>query len=103
MNNNPTFSIIVATFNSGKVLENCLNSIFCQTEKDYEVIVIDGASTDETLGILQNANARKENFFSSEKDSGISLLLIKVFINPKVNGYIYWVRTMNTIKMFCER
>ena len=78
MNNNPTFSIIVATFNSGKVLENCLNSIFCQTEKDYEVIVIDGASTDETLGILQNANARKENFFfSSEKDSGIYSALNK--------------------------
>jgi glycosyltransferase involved in cell wall biosynthesis len=42
-------SIIIATYNSSDVIENCLNSILEQTFKDFEVIVIDGASDDDTL------------------------------------------------------
>jgi hypothetical protein len=46
------FSIIIITFNSQYFINGCLNSIFKQKFKDYEVIVIDNASGDNTLEIL---------------------------------------------------
>ena len=59
MNNNtpPTLSIITVTFNAGEVLEKTLQSVFDQTFKDYELIIIDGESTDNTLEIIdQHSN-----------------------------------------------
>ena len=47
------FSIIVPSLNNKKFLLNCLNSIFNQTYKNYEIIVVDGGSTDGTLNILK--------------------------------------------------
>lgn len=48
------FSIIIPTLNSEKYLKQCLNSIFKQTYKNFEVIIIDGGSSDNTLKIIRN-------------------------------------------------
>jgi len=42
-------SVIIITKNEGNVIETCLISIFNQSVKPYEVIVVDGRSTDDTL------------------------------------------------------
>lgn len=44
----PFFSIIIPTYNRKKLLKNTLESVFEQTYQDFEVIVIDDGSTDET-------------------------------------------------------
>lgn len=63
------FSIITVCFNSDSTLEQTIQSVFNQTFKDIEYIVIDGGSTDGTLTIL---NKYKDHLkFISEKDSGI--------------------------------
>ena len=66
-------SIVTATWNSGKTVEDTIKSVLCQTYKNYEYLIIDGLSKDSTLEI-----ARKyEPFFEgrmkiySEKDKGI--------------------------------
>ena len=53
------FSIIVCTLNSKSYLFQCLNSIKCQSYTDYEIIIIDGGSHDETLSIVQEFNIEK--------------------------------------------
>ncbi|MBU1033819.1 glycosyltransferase [Patescibacteria group bacterium] len=70
MSKNPFFSIIVITFNSEKTLEKSLNSLFIQTFTNWELIAIDGSSSDSTLKIL-NKYRNRINYFVSEKDSGI--------------------------------
>lgn len=66
------FSIIIPTFNSEAFLENCLNSIYCQTFKNYEVVIIDGKSTDSTLNIIKQYSGKIENLkLISEPDKGI--------------------------------
>ncbi|MCT0227562.1 glycosyltransferase [Synechococcus sp. CS-1331] len=45
----PLFSIIIPTYNSGKTIVECLNSIASQTLQDFEVIVQDCLSSDNTL------------------------------------------------------
>jgi rhamnosyltransferase len=47
------FSVIVAAYNVAPYIKGCLQSISAQTYADFEVIVIDDCSTDETLGVAQ--------------------------------------------------
>lgn len=63
-------SIITSTFNSEEFLEAALLSYRMQDHKEKELIIIDGASTDDTLAIISQ---HKElcNFFISENDRGI--------------------------------
>lgn len=44
----PRVSVIIPTFNCAGFIERTLTSVFSQTFKDYEVIVLDDGSTDET-------------------------------------------------------
>lgn len=54
----PTVSIIVPTYNSGKTLEKCLRSIDDQTYASCEKIVVDSFSNDNTLTLAKSFGAR---------------------------------------------
>jgi glycosyltransferase involved in cell wall biosynthesis len=64
------FSIITVCRNSEKVLPHSMNSLAAQLYKNYEWIVIDGASTDSTVKIAQSFSAAPLRL-SSEPDEGI--------------------------------
>jgi glycosyltransferase involved in cell wall biosynthesis len=49
----PKISIIIPTFEHGDTIEVCLLSLFNQTFKDYEIIVVNDGSTDNTQKILE--------------------------------------------------
>ncbi len=49
----PTLTIITITYNAGQVLERTLKSIDEQVFKDFEYLLIDGKSTDDTLVIAE--------------------------------------------------
>lgn len=68
------FSIITPSFNQGKFIEETLESVFNQTYTNYEHIIIDGGSTDETIEILKKYKAKYPSKIKwiSEKDKGQS-------------------------------
>ena len=47
-------SIIIPAFNSEKTIETAVDSVLSQTYSDYEIIIIDDASTDRTLQTLRD-------------------------------------------------
>lgn len=47
------FSIIIPTLNEEKHIDSCLKSIINQTNKKYEVLIMDGGSKDGTAGIVK--------------------------------------------------
>ena len=49
----PRVSVIMATYNCDKTLKNAINSILAQTFTDWEMIICDDASTDNTFCILK--------------------------------------------------
>lgn len=64
------FSIITVTYNAADTIEPTLKSVAAQTCTDYEHIIIDGASRDDTLAICRRY-ARPQLRVHSEPDSGI--------------------------------
>jgi GT2 family glycosyltransferase len=48
----PRVSVVVCTYNGGRTLEQCLRSLRALDYPDYEVIVVDDGSTDDTRAIL---------------------------------------------------
>ncbi len=66
-------SIITATFNSAKTLKDTIQSVLRQTNKDFEYLIIDGGSTDETIDIVKSYESEFSGRLKwvSEKDEGI--------------------------------
>lgn len=63
-------SIITVCFNAKDTIEDTFLSIFAQSYKDFELIVIDGGSVDGTLDII-NKHRDKISYFISEPDRGL--------------------------------
>ena len=55
----PRFSIIVPLYNSEQFIGRCLSSVFNQSFKDYEIILVDDGSTDDTKQRLLELFARE--------------------------------------------
>ncbi|MBQ0069050.1 MAG: glycosyltransferase [Bacteroidales bacterium] len=66
----PLFSIITVTWNAAEVIAPTLSSVAEQSFIDYEYLVIDGASTDDTLELVRQANILNTRIFS-EPDRGL--------------------------------
>ena len=66
-------SIIIATWNSAGTIRDTLESLYSQRWKDVEVVVIDGQSTDNTLDIVKEYEARFDGRLKwiSEPDRGL--------------------------------
>lgn len=66
----PQFTIIIPTYNSGKNTRECLDSILNQSFKDFEIIIQDGISTDNTIAVIESYNDTRIKIFI-EKDQGV--------------------------------
>ncbi len=66
----PLFSIITINFNNADGLQQTMESVFAQSLTDYEYIIIDGGSTDESVDKIL-ANKDRFAYYVSEKDAGI--------------------------------
>nr|WP_320037231.1 glycosyltransferase family 2 protein [uncultured Bacteroides sp.] len=67
---NPRFSIITVTYNAEKVIEETIQSVITQTYKNYEYIIIDGASKDNTLSVIDKYKDMISSVVS-EPDKGL--------------------------------
>jgi len=65
---NPLISVITITFNAEKTLPATIKSLLCQSYKNFEHVIVDGASTDRTLEI---ARSNSEARILSEPDKGL--------------------------------
>ena len=81
-------SIICPTFNAGQVIERMILSVLNQTFKSYELIIVDGGSTDNTKDILSKYSSSL--IYISEKDQGIYDAMNKG-IKKSVGRWLYFI------------
>ncbi|MDD2332623.1 MAG: glycosyltransferase family A protein, partial [Candidatus Cloacimonetes bacterium] len=58
----PRVSVIVASYNNGRYLGRCLQSLGVQSLQDFEVLVIDDCSTDDSREIYTSFSANDPRF-----------------------------------------
>ena len=63
-------SVIVPTYNCGKYVEECLNSILSQTLQDFEILVVDDKSTDDTVQRIKKFDDDRIKLFINKRNMG---------------------------------
>lgn len=71
----PLVTVVLTTFNQGKYIEEALNSVFLQSYAQIQLIVIDNASTDNTLAVIE-----------TKKETSSDFILIKNLSNKGLCG-----------------
>lgn len=66
------YSVIIATFNCANYILEALESVWVQSFRDYEVIIVDDCSKDQTLELIKNYIQNKDNWHLvvNEKNMG---------------------------------
>lgn len=76
-------SMVVSNYNNANYIEECLDSLFNQTYRNIEIIVIDDASTDNSVEIIENWIRRK-----SSEDSTTRITFLKLPQNVGFSGAV---------------
>lgn len=67
MDNNIELSIIVLSYNNSNYVTDCLKSIYYQNLDNYEVLIVDDESDDDSVDVINNYIKDKSEFFLIEK------------------------------------
>lgn len=67
----PLVSIVIPSYNQGAYIRETIDSILTQDYRPLEIIVMDGASKDETVSVLESYGALPELRWRSEPDRGV--------------------------------
>lgn len=86
-----TFSIIVPVYNVEKYLEKCINSILNQSFSDYELILVDDGSTDNSLSICEYFVALNDKVNVIHQNNGGLSSARNVGLNKASGKYIVFI------------
>jgi glycosyltransferase involved in cell wall biosynthesis len=67
----PLVTVVIPSYNQGRFLAETLDSVFAQDYQPLEVLVLDGASQDESVEVLRRYDGRPGYWWKSEPDKGV--------------------------------
>ena len=82
-------SVIIVTKNQPLYLKKCLKSLLNQTYQNYEIIIVDDNSTNETETLIKSLNSKKVKYFYNKDNKGIAALR-NFGINQSKGDYIFF-------------
>ena len=85
------FTIIVPVYNTEKYLRHCLDSILSQTFEDYEVILINDGSTDDSAAICREYAKKDERIRVIEQENKGLLQVRRVGLKAAKGKFIVHV------------
>jgi glycosyltransferase involved in cell wall biosynthesis len=83
----PTVSVILPAYNGARFLKHAVDSIVGQTFKDWELILVDDGSTDETAEIMNEYNDPRIRYLKNEGNKGLVFSLNRA-IEASEGSYI---------------
>lgn len=85
------FSIIIPAYNAEKYLPECLESVDAQTFRDYEVVIVDDGSTDETAYIADTYAESKKNVSVIHQENKGLLLARRAGVKKVQGQYVVFL------------
>lgn len=76
---NPTVSVVIPVYNAAAFIKDCVASVIHQTYRDFEIIIIDDGSTDESAEMIRSFNDQRIRFIQNENNIGLIATLNKAF------------------------
>jgi len=89
------FSVLIPTYNSAKIISDTLNSILQQSYQNFEIIIQDDASKDDTEKVIRSFKDKRITFYKNKKNLGYSLNLND--LSRKGNGEIIYLMGQDDI------
>ena len=72
--NHPKYSIIISIYNGYKYLTNIFSKIYNQNFNDFEIVIVDDASIDNTFNFINELNTKKNiTYIKNDKNYGVSI------------------------------
>jgi hypothetical protein len=68
----PFFSVVVTTYNRAQIVRRCIDSCLAQSFPDFELVLVDDGSTDETVETLRRLDDPRFVLVAHERNRGIS-------------------------------
>jgi glycosyltransferase involved in cell wall biosynthesis len=65
-------SVLIPTYNRGYIIRDALESVLSQTYRDFEILVIDDGSSDDTREIVESLGRKEINYLQHERNRGCS-------------------------------
>lgn len=62
------FSVLIANYNNGHFFEKCCQSLVAQTETDWEAVILDDGSTDDSLEVIKKIIGNDSRFKINQND-----------------------------------
>ncbi|MBS3029570.1 MAG: glycosyltransferase family 2 protein [Dolichospermum sp. DET50] len=94
----PTISIVLSTYNRAKYLTDCINSVLQQTFQDFELVIVDDGSQDNTFEIV-NGYLQKFNNIRYLKHQNRKLAYARnAGIQASFGSYITFIDSDDTYK-----
>lgn len=88
MHKKPFFSIVIPTYNRASDLQFALYCIFRQTFSNYEIVISDNCSTDDTRSLIDKLGSKKIKYSRTKKTLG-NALNIKRAIKKAKGKYVF--------------
>ena len=87
----PKVSVVIAAYNSGKYVSQCVESVLNQTFKDLELICVNDGSTDRTLEILEKiaSNDSRVKVFTKENEGKGAASARNMGLDHAVGEYVF--------------
>jgi len=89
---NPLFSILIAQYNNGKYFEDCYKSIMAQTYTNWEAIIVDDCSTDDSVELMKKLIGDDTRFtiYSNDENKGCGFTKRKCtdFASGEICGFL---------------
>lgn len=68
----PLVSVIMPNYNGAKFIEKSINSILNQTYQNFELIIIDDGSSDNSTKLIESFDSKKIRFYINDENLGVS-------------------------------
>ena len=95
-------SVIIPVYNVYDYLEKCLNSLVKQTDKNFEVIIVNDGSTDNSQEIIDKFVLENDNMYSFKKENGGQASARNFGLQKATGEYILFLDIENFIKTAYE-